>query len=147
MLSTEDIEQLHARVNPPRPEPKSVVNSVFQMGMAIGGILRPLRDRPTRTPGEEANAQQALRLPGIAHLVLLTAGLLGGILWHIFSGGELAIDLAAGVGFSMVGALTLMMLGLVMGAFVKVMASMMRTERPTDTPAGAYSSGSTARAT
>ncbi|MGD0380080.1 MAG: hypothetical protein ABSC30_08850 [Acidimicrobiales bacterium] len=123
------IEQLRASLNPPRRDPNPVVSTIFQMGLAIGRITQPLKEGPRRTPDEEAKAQQALLLPGIALLGLLTLGLLGGLLWHVFLGGELAIELLVGVGTGIVGGLTLMMFGLVVSALVKVISSMMRERR------------------
>lgn len=124
-----DIEQLRTSLNPPRTDSNVVVSTVFQMGLAIGRITQPLHVGPTRTPDEEAKAQQALLLPGIALLVLLTGGLLGGLLWHVFLGGELVIDLAVGVGIAMIGGLTLMMFGFVVSTLVKVTSRMMRERR------------------
>lgn len=123
------IEHLRASLNPPSHNPNSVVSTVFQMGLAIGRITQPLQPRQRRTPDEEAQAQQALLLPGIALLAVLTLGLLGGLLWRVFLGGGLATDLLVGVGIGIVGGLTLMMFGLVVSAFVKVMSAMVRKRR------------------
>jgi hypothetical protein len=124
-----DIEILRANVNPPRPDPNSVVDTILQMGLAIGRITQPLSEGPTRTPEQEAKAQHATFPSGFVLLVLLTVGPVAGLLWHLFLGGEVGIELIAGLGISLVGGMMLGILGLVASALVKVMLSVMRERR------------------
>lgn len=126
----EDIGRLRAELNPPKSNLNPVVDTIVQMGLAIGRISQPLRRGPVRTPEEEARHQKALLIPGLLMMGLFGGGLLGGLVWHLENGGGLPWTLLTGVAISAIAGMLLVPFCLAVSAFARAALGARNRGRP-----------------